>query len=53
MWLDCDYNTDLFEAATIDRWFAHIEAILQALIDDIGQPAANLSLLSAEQMERC
>ncbi len=51
LWLDCDYNTDLFEAATIDRWFAHVQAILHALVDDIEQPAANVSLLSAEQRD--
>ncbi len=52
LWLDCDYNTDLFEAATIDRWFKHIEAILHAFADNIEQATANVSLLSADQLDQ-
>ncbi|HEV2274303.1 MAG TPA: amino acid adenylation domain-containing protein [Acidobacteriaceae bacterium] len=52
LWLDCDYNTDLLDPETIDRWFEHLEAILRAMVDDIAQPASNVSLLSPAQMEK-
>jgi amino acid adenylation domain-containing protein len=52
LWLDCDYNTGLFDAATIDRWFGHLNAILQAFVADAEQPAAEVSLLTPEQMQQ-
>ena len=30
--LDCDYNTDLYDAATIDRWFAAYVAFLDDVV---------------------
>ena len=29
--IDCDYNTDLFDTATIDRWLRYYEALLEAI----------------------
>lgn len=49
LWLDCDYNTGLFEAATIDRWFGHLESILASFIQNAELPAAQASLLTSEQ----
>jgi amino acid adenylation domain-containing protein len=51
LWLDCDYNTGLFESATIDRWFGHLNAILQAFVGDAEQPAEQVSLLTASQLQ--
>ena len=51
LWLDCDYNTGLFEETTITRWFGHLEAILRAMVDDIRRPLREISLLSARQTE--
>jgi hypothetical protein len=51
LWLDCDYNTGLFDAATIDRWFGHLNAILQAFIANAEQPAAQVSLLTQDQIQ--
>jgi amino acid adenylation domain-containing protein len=52
LWLDCDYNTGLFDAATIDRWFGHLNAILEAFIADAEQPAAQVSLLTPSQLHQ-
>jgi len=49
LWLDCDYNTGLFDATTIDRWFGHLESILASFIQNAEQPAAQVSLLTASQ----
>jgi amino acid adenylation domain-containing protein len=52
LWLDCDYNTGLFDASTIDRWFGHLNAILEAFVADAQQPASQVSLLTAEQLRQ-
>ncbi|MBT9330253.1 non-ribosomal peptide synthetase/type I polyketide synthase [Paracidobacterium acidisoli] len=49
LWLDCDYNTNLFDATTIDRWFGHIEAILRAFVQNADEPCSQVSLLTAAQ----
>lgn len=51
LWLDCDYNTGLFEETTITRWFGHLEAILRAMVDDVRRPLREISLLSPRQTE--
>jgi len=52
LWLDCDYNTGLFEEATIERWFGHLNAILQAFVADAEQTASQVSLLTQEQTQQ-
>ena len=51
LWLECDYNTGLFDSATIDRWFGHLNAILQACAQDLAQPCTAVSLLTAAQQQ--
>ncbi len=52
LWLDVDYNTGLFDEATIERWRGHLEAILRAFIDDAAQTTGQVSLLTAEQKQQ-
>lgn len=52
IWLDCDYNSDLFDATTIDRWFEHMEAILRAFSEKMDQPVSAVSLLSPAQVAK-
>ncbi|GGG93372.1 hypothetical protein GCM10011586_05150 [Silvibacterium dinghuense] len=52
IWLECDYNTDLFDETTIARWFGHLEAILGAFIADPSLPSADISLLTAAQQQQ-
>jgi len=49
LWLDVDYNTGLFDDATIERWRGHLEAILQAFINDATQTTGQVSLLTEAQ----
>jgi len=51
LWLECDYNTGLFDSATIDRWFGHLNAILQAFAQDLTQPCTDVSLLTRMQQQ--
>ncbi|HEY1235681.1 MAG TPA: amino acid adenylation domain-containing protein, partial [Candidatus Binatia bacterium] len=46
------YNTDLFEAATITRLLKHFETLLQGIVDDPGRRIADLPILTeAERRE--
>jgi amino acid adenylation domain-containing protein len=50
--LDCDYNTDLFDAATIDHWLECYQALLESLVADATQPMARIPYLPAAERER-
>ncbi|HEY1235680.1 MAG TPA: amino acid adenylation domain-containing protein, partial [Candidatus Binatia bacterium] len=43
------YNTDLFEAATITRLLKHFETLLQGIVDDPGQRIADLPILTGAE----
>jgi amino acid adenylation domain-containing protein len=42
----CDFNRDLFDAATVQRWLGHLRALLTAVAADPSQQASRLPLLS-------
>src|SRR5262249_39608492 len=47
--LECQYNTDLFDATTIRRWLAAYERLLQGIAEDQSTEIARLPLLSSEE----
>ncbi|HEX2569426.1 MAG TPA: amino acid adenylation domain-containing protein, partial [Polyangia bacterium] len=47
-----EYNTDLFEAATIARMAGHFESLLRGIAADPDQPLAELPLLTAAEREQ-
>jgi amino acid adenylation domain-containing protein len=49
--MDCDYNTELFDQATVDRWLGHYETLLAAVVENIDQPVARLPLLNAAEWD--
>jgi amino acid adenylation domain-containing protein len=51
IWLECDFNTDLFDTTTIERWFGHLMAILNAFVENSALPCAQISLLNAQQQQ--
>jgi amino acid adenylation domain-containing protein len=44
--LDCDYNTGLFDQATIARWLNHYETLLLGMVENADQSLARLPLLN-------
>ncbi len=50
--IDCDYNTDLFDAATVDRWLECYETLLQAIVRDPAQPISRLAYLPPAELRR-
>ena len=47
--LDCDYNTGLYDEATIARWLGHYRVMLQGMVVDINQRISQLPLLSESE----
>ena len=45
----CDYNTDLFDAATVRRWLGHLRTLLEAIVSDSGGPVGAMPLLNAAE----
>ncbi|WP_217589270.1 non-ribosomal peptide synthetase/type I polyketide synthase [Burkholderia sp. GbtcB21] len=44
--IDCDYNTDLFDASTVQRFLAIYRTLLMLVTDDASAAVARLPLLS-------
>jgi len=44
-----EYNTDVFDAATIERMFEHFEILLEGIVDDPALSIDELPLLSARE----
>ncbi len=47
-----EYNTDLFEAATIRRMLSHFEILLTSLVSNPDQRLSELQLLTAAELEQ-
>jgi amino acid adenylation domain-containing protein len=47
--IDCDYNTDLFDEATITRWMTHYRRTLEGICAAPETPMSALPVLSIEQ----
>ena len=47
--IECDFNTDLFEAQTIDRWLGLYQTLLESIIADPSKSLDDLPLLTDPQ----
>src|SRR5260370_16915360 len=43
--LDCDYNTDLFDAATVAHWLDCYQALLESFVSAAAQALSTASFL--------
>jgi len=50
--LDCDYNTDLFDRATVERWLGHFESLMEAMAADPPRPVSAVPLLNDAERHR-
>ncbi len=51
--LDCIYNADLFDAATIQRWFGHFQTLLTSIAEAPAEALGKLPVLGdAERREQ-
>ena len=49
--MDCDYNTDLFDQATVSRWLGHYETLLAGIAQDMNRPLRRLPLLQPREIQ--
>jgi len=49
--LECQYNTDLFDAVTIERWLGAYEALLRSAVRDGRQPVGKLGWISPAEID--
>src|SRR5260221_4202421 len=47
--MDCDYNTDLFDAATVAHWLDCYQALLESFVADASQALSSASCLPAPE----
>jgi amino acid adenylation domain-containing protein len=47
--IDCDFNADIFDEATIARWVEHFRTLLREFVIDANRPAAEMPLLSSAE----
>lgn len=50
--LDCDYNSDLFDAATVDHWLDCYQRVLEALVAQPELPIERIDYLPPSERER-
>ncbi|HZN92764.1 MAG TPA: condensation domain-containing protein, partial [Myxococcales bacterium] len=54
--LECQYNSDLFDRATIQRWLAAYERLMRGMVVDLesqqGAPLGTLPLLSDDELKQ-
>ena len=48
--LECDFNSEIFEEATILRWMNHYRTLLEAMMASAETPASRLSLLDDSEI---
>ncbi|MCB1358573.1 MAG: amino acid adenylation domain-containing protein, partial [Maritimibacter sp.] len=47
--VDVDFNTDVFDAETVQSWIGHIETVLTEIAADMDRPVAELPVQTADQ----
>lgn len=49
--IDCDYNTDLYDEATVARWLGHYETLLQGVARNPQTSVGRLPLLTSTERD--
>ncbi|HMU14312.1 MAG TPA: amino acid adenylation domain-containing protein [Flavobacteriales bacterium] len=51
MGIEAQYNTDLFDDATIRRWLGLYETLMHSAMDDLSRPVGQLALLPSSELQ--
>lgn len=49
--IDVDYNADVLDQKTVERWIGHFTTLVTALADSMERPVAELPLLSEAELD--
>lgn len=52
VYLSCEYSTELYDEATIARWFDHFETLLRGIVANSQSPVADLPILGERERRR-
>ena len=50
--LDLDYNSDLFDRQTAERWLGHYETLLEGMAADATRPVSAVPMLTPQEVHR-
>jgi amino acid adenylation domain-containing protein len=50
--IECNYNTDVFDASTVERWLGHFRQLLHSIVATPDAPLAQLELLDPQERTR-
>jgi len=50
--IECDYNSDLFDATTIARWLGHYRTLLRSICADAANKVSQLPILESSERQR-
>jgi amino acid adenylation domain-containing protein len=50
--LDCDYNRDLLDRSTVERWLGHLVQLLEGMMADVKQCVSQIPILSEVERTR-
>jgi amino acid adenylation domain-containing protein len=51
MYVECDYNTDLFDAATMEQWLGHYQTLLASVVAEPGERIDRVPILTEREQD--
>ncbi|HEX4537863.1 MAG TPA: amino acid adenylation domain-containing protein [Candidatus Acidoferrum sp.] len=52
LYVECDYNTDLFGAATVERWLNYYQTLLASIVANPAERLSQLALMSESELQK-
>jgi len=52
LYVECDYNTDLFGAATVERWLNHYQTLLASIVANPAEKLSQLPLMNESELQK-
>ncbi len=49
--VECDYNTDLFDAATMERWLGHYQTLLEHVVANLSEQVSILPIMTNNERD--
>jgi len=52
LYVECDYNTDLFGAATVERWLNHYQTLLASIVANPAEKLSQLPVMNESELQK-
>jgi amino acid adenylation domain-containing protein len=52
LYVECDYNTDLFGMATVERWLTYYQTLLEGIIANPADKLSKLPLMNESELQK-